>query len=73
LNGVHNANVVYCSHNYVSIGDIVTMHVAKRGNKASDTFFSAIRNLENAFKVKADFIGREYIAVILGVKLRVVK
>lgn len=71
--GTHNANVIFCAHNYANVGDVVTMEVAKRGTKAADTFYAAIANLEKTFKVKADFINGTYVAVLLAINLKVCK
>lgn len=71
--GSHNANVIFCAHNYTSVGDVLTIQIAKKGTKSAETFYAAIQNLESTFNVKSDLINGVYIAVLLSVKLKVCK
>lgn len=71
LEGTHNANITHCIHEYVCVGNVVTIETAKRGSKAAETYFAAIRGLESTFIVKADIIGKSYVAVLLAPKLKV--
>ena len=71
LNDVHNDNVIYCAHNYVQIGDVVTFEVKVKGQKAADAFYSAVNKFEESFNVNSDFIRGSYMARVLSPKMKI--
>ena len=60
----HNMSIVYGIEEYIKVGDVITFDVVKKGRKASEAYYSAIKTLEDKYNVKSDFINGSYMALI---------